>query len=160
MYRGRDDMKDRIRKDLTEAMKAKDAARVSALRMILSEMIVKEKEKGTTLTDEVATKVLFSMIKKRKEAIDQFGKGGREDLAKREEAEVKVIEGYLPPQLSPDEIRKEARQVIEELGVGDVKGLGKVMGVLSKKLSGKAEGAVISRIVKEELEKDSSDGEP
>jgi uncharacterized protein YqeY len=153
-------MKDRIRKDLTEAMKAKDAARVSALRMILSEMTVKEKEKGVTLTDEVVTKVLFSMIKKRKEAIDQFGKGGREDLAKREEAEIKVIEHYLPPQLSPDEIRKEARQAIEDLGVSDVKGLGKVMSILSKKLSGKAEGAVISRIVKEELKKDSSDREP
>jgi uncharacterized protein YqeY len=153
-------MKDRIRKDLTEAMKAKDAARVSALRMILSEMTVKEKEKGVTLTDEVVTKVFFSMIKKRKEAIDQFGKGGREDLAKREEAEIKVIEHYLPPQLSPDEIRKEARQAIEDLGVSDVKGLGKVMSILSKKLSGKAEGAVISRIVKEELKKDSSDREP
>lgn len=146
-------MKNRIRQDLTAAMKAREVLRVSTLRLILSEIERKEKEKGLPAEQEAIIQILYTMIKKRKEAIELFIKGNRQDLADKEEKEIPIIESYLPQQMHEDEIRQEVLATIAELGVRSVKELGKVMGVLSKKLAGKAQGSAISSIVKEELQK-------
>lgn len=146
-------MKNRIRQDLTAAMKAREVLRVSTLRLILSEIERKEKEKGLPAEQEAIIQILYTMIKKRKEAIELFIKGNRQDLADKEEKEIPIIESYLPQQMHEDEIRQEVLATIAELGVRSVKEIGKVMGVLSKKLAGKAQGSAISSIVKEELQK-------
>ncbi len=146
-------IKDAIRKDLTQAMKNKEALKVSALRMMLAEIVTKEKEKGESIEDEAALRIFYSMIKKREEAARVFGEAGREESAQKEKEEIDIIKNYLPPQLSESEIRDEAKRAIAEVGAHDLKGMGKVMGALSKKLLGKASGSEMSRIVKEELEK-------
>lgn len=132
-------------------MRSKDTARLSILRMMLAELQNKEKEKGIPVTAETALLVLQSMIRKRKEAIDLFRTGSREDLAEKEQHEILVIQEYLPRQLSEDEIREHARAAIAELGVRSPKEMGRVMAFLTKKLAGSAEGSTISRLVKEEL---------
>jgi len=146
-------VKNRIGQDLRTAMKAREALRVSTLRLMLSEIERKEKEKGLPASEEAIIQIFYSMIKKRKEAIELFVKGGRQDLADKEGQEIPIIESYLPKQMSEDEIRREALAAISELGVTSAKEMGKVMGVLSKKLAGQAQGSTISRIVKEELQK-------
>jgi len=146
-------IKEKIRKDLTEAMKAKQELRVSTLRMMLAELVNKEKEKGESVTEDAAVKVFFSMIKKREDAAMQFEGVGRKEAAQKERDEIVIIRAYMPTQLTEDEIRLQAREVIAQAGVSDLKGLGKVMGILSKQLSGRASGGDMSRIVKEELEK-------
>jgi len=142
-----------VSRDLKTAMKEKATLRVSTLRLILAEIERKEKEKGLPAPEEAIIQILYSMIKKRKEAIELFLKGGRQDLADKEGKEIPIIESYLPKQLSDDEIRQEALATISELGARSIKELGKIMGVLSRKLAGKAQGSTISRIVKEELQK-------
>ena len=146
-------MKNRIRQDLKTAMKAREALRVSTLRLILSEIERKEKEKGLPAEEDAIIQILYTMIKKRKEAIELFIKGNRQDLADKEGLEIPIIESYLPKQMSEDEVRQEAIAALSELGVTSAKEMGKVMGVLSKKLAGQAQGSTISRIVKEELQK-------
>ena len=146
-------IKDEIRNDLTKALKNREALKVSSLRMMLAELVHKEKEKGESIVDEAAVKVFYTMIKKREEAAVHYKDAGREDAAQKEKEEIVIINSYLPPQLGEDEIREEAKKVIAEVGVQDLKGLGKVMSILSKKLSGKASGREMSRIVKEEIEK-------
>jgi len=145
-------IKDKIRKDLTESIKNKEALKVSTLRMMIAEIVNKEKEKGDSIDEDTAVKVFYSMIKKREEAAQHYGEAGREEAAQKERGEIDIIKSYLPPQLSEDEIREEARKVIAEVGAHDLKGLGKVMGILTKRLSGRASGGEMSRIVKEELE--------
>jgi hypothetical protein len=144
-------MIDELRKALQEAMKRKDTARASTLRMMLTELTTKEKEHGQPVSEEGCLAVFSSMVRKREEAIEQFRHGGRDDLADREQQEIAVIKEFLPEQLSEEEIRDEARAVIAELGAENMKAMGKVMGVLTKKLAGKAQGGTISTIVKQEL---------
>lgn len=146
-------MRSRISQDLKIAMKAREALRVSTLRLIISEIERKEKEKGLPVGEDAIIQILYTMIKKRREAIELFVKGGRQDLADKEEKEIPIIEAYLPKQMSEDEIRREAVAALSELGVTSAKEMGRVMGVLSKKLAGQAQGSTISRIVKEELQK-------
>ena len=146
-------MKNRIRQDLKDAMKAREVQRLSTIRLILSEIERKEKEKGLPAEEDAIIQILYTMIKKRKEAIELFIKGGRQDLADKDGQEIPIIESYLPQQMSEDEIRREAVAALSELGVTSAKEMGKVMGVLSKKLAGQAQGSTISRIVKEELQK-------
>ena len=142
-----------IRNDLTKALKNRETLKVSTLRMMLAEIVNKEKEKGESIVDEAAVKIFYTMIKKREEAAGHYKDAGREGAAQKEKEEIIIIKSYLPPQLGEDEIREEAKKVIAEVGAHDLKGLGKIMGVLSKKLSGKASGKEMSRIVKEEIEK-------
>jgi len=146
-------IKEKVREHLTKALKNREELKVSTLRMMLAEMVNKEKEKGNAIDDETAVKIFYTMIKKREEAARQFGGAGREESAEKEREEIEIIKDYLPPQLGEDEIREEARKVIAEVGAQDLKGMGKVMGELSKRLSGKASGGEMSRIVKEELGK-------
>lgn len=144
-------VREKVGSDIKTAMKEKDAARLSTLRLILAEFQRKEKEKAVPVEDDTAYQILQSMVRKRNEAIAQFRKGNRPDLAEKEEKEIPVIEAYLPAKLSEDEIRQEVKHAVTDLGASTLKDMGKVMGVLTKKLSGRAEGSLISRIVKEEL---------
>lgn len=146
-------MKDKISGDIKEAMKSRDTSWLSTLRMIMAEIQRKEKEKGIAVDDDAVVQILQSMARKHKDAIEQFRKGGRDDLADKEQAELVIVQAYLPEQISEDEIRAEAQNTIAEVGATGPKEMGKVMGVLVKKLAGKADGGTISRMVKEELQK-------
>ena len=146
-------MKDRISQEIKAAMKAKDEVRLSALRLILTEFVRKEKEKGIPPTDEQCVQILQTMVRKCKDAAEQFRNGNRPELAEKELVEVAIIESYLPAQLPEEQVRELALAAIVEVGAKTPKDMGKVMGVLTKKLAGQADGSVISRIVKEELQK-------
>ena len=144
-------LKENILNDLKSAMKAKDSDRLKVLRSLKAKILEKEisERKGgeAKLSDEQVTDVLLKAAKQRKESIEQFEKGGRQDLAESEKYELDIIEGYLPEMMSEEEVQKQ----IDKMGAETMADMGKVMGALMGKLKGKAEGAVISRIVKEEL---------
>jgi len=162
-------IEERIKKDLKEALKQKDNLKSSVLRLLLSGILNKEKEKRynlskenpeikkedlereSKLTDEEIIDFIFSEIKKRKEAIEGYKKGKREDLAEKEEKEIEILKNYLPEQLSKEEIKQIVQQVIEELEVKDMKGMGKVMKEVIPKIKGRAEIGVVAEIVKEIL---------
>lgn len=146
-------MKDKIGQHVREAMKNRDTARLSTLRMMLAELVNKEKEKGIPVTDEQSVQIFQTMVRKRRDSIELFRKGSREDLAVKEEQEIVFIEHYLPEQLPEDKIREHVQAEIAELGATGPKEMGKVMGALAKKLAGRADGAAMSRIVREELQK-------
>jgi len=148
-------IKDDIMADLKQAMKDKDKDRLRVLRSLKSNLLEREiserKEGEATLSDEQSIEVLMKAAKQRKESIEQFEKGDRDDLAESEKAELEIIQSYLPEMLSEDEIRDIAREKIEELGAGDMSDMGQVMGVMMSELKGKAEGSLVSKVVKEEL---------
>lgn len=146
-------MRDKLREQLHQAMKDKDTLRAGTLRLMITELTYKEKETGKPPDEAETFKVLFSMLRKREEAISEYEKAGRHDLAQKEKAELLIVQEFLPAQLDEMEIRKEVQKVIAESGATDMKAMGRIMGVLSKKLAGRAQGAVISKIVKEELSK-------
>jgi uncharacterized protein YqeY len=146
-------MKDRLRRELHQAMKNKDAFRTGTIRMMMAEITNKEKEAGNPVSEEDIHKIFYSMLRKGNEAISQYQQGKREDLAQKERAEMDIIQGFLPQQLTEEEIRKEAQAAIVAMGAEDMKAMGKVMGILTKKLTGRAQGGVMSKIVKEELSK-------
>ena len=147
---------EKIKADLTEAMRAKDTARTTTLRGILSaftnELVAQKKRPDETIDDETATRVLQRAAKQRKDSIAQFEKGGRRDLAENERAELAVIEEYLPAMMSEEEIRAAAEKKKEELGITDPKQKGALMGALMKDLSGRADGGTVARIVGEIME--------
>ena len=146
-------MKERVSQDIKKAMKAKEVLRLSTLRMALADFQKKEKEKGEPVKDEEAIQIIQSMIRKRKDSVEQYRKAGREELAQKEEQEITILNEYLPEQMSEEQVRKMAIKTISELGVTGPKEMGRVMGSLVKQLSGKADGGTISCIVKEELQK-------
>lgn len=149
------DIKDQIMADLKEAMKAKEQDRLRVLRSLKSKLLEKEiserKEGEASLSDEQTIEVLMKAAKQRKESIEQFEKGDRTDLADSEKKELEIIESYLPEMLSEDEIRDIAREKIDELGAQDMSDMGQVMGKMMQELKGKAEGSLVSKVVKEEL---------
>lgn len=147
------DLFDRVSEDIKKAMLAKDRVRLEALRGIKKEFIEAKTAKGAdgTLTDEVATKVLVKMAKQRRESAAIYTEQNRPELAETELAEATVIDEYLPKQLSDEELTAELRNIIAETGATDAKMMGKVMGVATKKLAGRADGRAISAKVKELL---------
>lgn len=144
-------LRERLAEDQKTAMRAKAAERLSTIRMIRSEILNKDKEKGDETSEEDVLKLLQSMVKRREEAAEQFDKGGRPELAAKEREEILVVQEYLPAQMGDEEIRQAAQSAIEEVGASSPKDMGKVMGVLSKQLAGQATGGRISQIVKEIL---------
>lgn len=145
-------LKDKIREDLKKAMKERDEVRVRTLRMINAAIKNFEVEKMKEADDEDVIGILQKEAKKRREAIEEYRKAGREDLAKDEEAELRVIEEYLPKQMSEEEIRSLAMKVISEVGAKSPRDLGKVMKEIMPKVKGRADGKVVNRIVRELLE--------
>jgi uncharacterized protein YqeY len=142
---------ERIQNDQKSALKAGEKDRLSALRLLSSELKNRRIELGRDLTDEDAIEVLMKALKQRRESEEQFGKGGRPELAAREAAEAEVIRGYLPAQLSDEELNAMVDAAIAEAGATSMKDMGAVMGRLMPKLKGRAEGAVVSARVKERL---------
>ncbi|MBD5214051.1 MAG: GatB/YqeY domain-containing protein [Bacteroidales bacterium] len=147
------DLFDKISADIKSAMLAKDRVRLEALRGIKKEFIEAKTAKGSdgTLTDEAATRVLVKMAKQRRESAAIYTEQNRPDLAEAELAEVAVIEEYLPKQLSDEQLTAELKRIIAELGVSEPSQMGRVMGVATKALAGRADGRAISAKVKELL---------
>ena len=147
------DLFEKINADIKSAMLAKDKVRLETLRGIKKEFIEAKTAKGGdgTLSDDVATKILVKMVKQRKESASIYASQNRADLSENELAEAAVIEEYLPKQLSEEELTAELQKIIAEVGATSAKELGKVMGVASKALAGRAEGKAISAKVKELL---------
>ncbi|OGG44957.1 hypothetical protein A2673_00525 [Candidatus Kaiserbacteria bacterium RIFCSPHIGHO2_01_FULL_50_13] len=141
----------RIRTDMTAAMKARDDLRVQTLRGALAaftnELVAKGKKPTDELPDADAIIVLKRLAKQRKEAAEQYEKGGRAELAQKEMAELKIIEEYLPKMASREDIEKIARAKKEELGAIDASGIGKLTGAVMKELGGNADGTVVKKVV-------------
>ncbi len=142
---------EKIRHNLTTAMKADDKVRVSTLRMLLAALHNEEIELGRQLRGEDAARIVKRLVKQHRESIREFHRGGREDLVKKEETELEILQEYLPKMMEEEEIEGYADEVIAEVGAGEPKDLGRVMAVLMPKLAGKADGAVVNRIVREKL---------
>lgn len=144
-------MVDKIQSDLKEAQLARDEVRVSTLRLLLSEIHNFKIQKGTDVSDQDVVSVLQREAKKRKEAAAGFRAGGREDAALKEEAELKILEEYLPAQISNEELTKIVSDTITEVGAKSIADMGKVMGAVMGKVAGRADGSQVSSIVKEKL---------
>lgn len=139
--------------EMKEAMKAKNEGALRGIRAIKAEIIKAKTEPGANgvISEEGELKMLQKMMKQRKDSFEIFTTQGRADLAEKEKEEMDVIEKFLPKQLSPDEIKAELKQIITQVGASSAADLGKVMGVASKQLAGKADGKTISAMVKELL---------
>ena len=145
-------LKQQIILDLTTSMKAQDAARTSTLRMVKASIMNREIEKGAELDDEEMAKLLRSMVKQRHDSIEQFEKGGRQDLVEKESEEVKVIEAYLPQPPSRAEIEQAVAAAISETEATSMKDMGNVMKAAQAHLAGKnADGRTVSEVVKAKL---------
>ena len=132
-------------------MRAKDAARLSTIRLLLAAIKQREVDERIELDDAAVLGVIEKMIKQRRESIVQFEKGGRQDLADTEKAEVQVLSGYMPAQMSDAEIQKQIDSVISETGASSAKDMGKVMAALKARLAGKADMGKVSALVKGKL---------
>ena len=138
--------------DIVTAMKAKDKVALDSLRAVKSQiLLLKTESKGVEITEEQEIAILQRMVKQRKDSYEQFSTQGRTDLAEVETAQIKVIEEYLPKQLTDEELKTEIEKLISETGASSIKEMGKVIGLASKNLAGKAEGKRISAMVKELL---------
>ena len=138
--------------DLTAAMKAQDAARTSTLRMVKAAMMNRQIEKGAELDDNDMQKLLSSLVKQRRDSIEQYEKAGRQELVDKESAEVSVIETYLPRAASQEEIEQAVTAAIAETGASSMKDMGKVMKAAQTALAGKnADGRLVSEVVKSKL---------
>ena len=141
---------DQISKDIIAAMKAKDKVRLEALRNIKKVFLEAKTAPGANdeLTEDAALKILVKLSKQGRDAAALYTEKGRADLAEEEAAQAAVIESYLPKQLSPEELEREIQALIAETGAASMKDMGRVMGLASKKLAGRAEGKAISEVVK------------
>ena len=144
---------DVVSEDIKKAMLARDKVKLEALRGVKKEFLEAKTAPGANgeLTDEVATKILVKMVKQRKESAQIYADNGRQELAETELAQAKAIEEYIPKQLTEEELEAELKAIIAETGAQGPKEMGKVMGVASKRLAGRAEGKAISTKVKELL---------
>ena len=145
---------EKINQDIVTAMKAKDEHRLTTLRMVKSGIKNREIEKRSPVEDQETIQILSTMIKQRKDSIDQFTKGGRQELADKEAAEIKIIEGYMPQAAGEEEITSTVRAVIAEMGSPTIKNMGNVMKAAMAKFSAtgtRVDGKVVSETVKREL---------
>jgi hypothetical protein len=145
-------LKERITGDMTAAMKDRSAARLSTLRMVKAAVQNREIEKGGELTDEELTKALQSLVKQRRDSVEQYEKAGRSELAEKERAEIAVIEEYLPRAASREEIERAVAEAIAETGASSMKEMGAVMKAAQARLAGRnADGRTVSEVVKSKL---------
>ena len=161
-------LKDQLQKELNDALKSGDQLKRSVLSLLLTAIKnkelakrqklsktvsgIEELEKQSQLTDEEILEVIAGEAKKRKEAIEQFQAGGREDLAQKEKSEMNILASYLPEQASEEEVRAEVKRVITELNAQGLKDMGKVIGAVMSKFKGRVEGEKVSKIAKELLQ--------
>jgi len=137
---------------ITDAMRRKDAARLSALRMLKAAMMNKSVEKGHELDDDEARQVVGALVKQRRDSIEQFQKGGRQDLVDKETAEIVILESYLPPAADPAVVDAAVTAAIAETGAASPKDMGKVMKAAMAKLAGQTvDGKVVNELVRKKL---------
>jgi uncharacterized protein YqeY len=153
-------LKERIDQDMRQAQKSGEKLKLSLTRLLKSDIRYKEIDKGKELSDEEVLEVLTSAAKKHRDSIEQFRKGGREDLVKQEEDELKLILEYMPEQLSVEEVGKLVEEAITEIGAEGEKDIGKVMKVLMPKVKGKADGKAVSLLVSSRLKSTRSESAP
>jgi|SRR3989344_730936 len=162
-------LKEKLQADVKDALKAGNAEKRMVLGMVMSAIKSRELDKrgklsksepdpvkleeGSRLNDEEIIEVLSSEIKKRKDSIEQYSNGGRPELAEKEKSEMNILMEYMPEQMSEDAICEEVKKAIEETGASGPKDMGKVIGAVMAKIKGKADGTLVSRLVKEELSK-------
>lgn len=145
-------LKEKIIADLTEAMKLKDADRLSVLRMVKANLMNRQIEKGAELGDDEIIKALQSLVKQRRDSVEQYEKAGRDDLAAKEHAEIAVIDAYLPQAASADEVDAAVASAVAETGASSIKDMGTVMKAAMANLAGKpVDGKMVSDAVKAKL---------
>lgn len=145
-------LNDRVGADIAAAMKARDAARLSALRMLKAAIMNRSVEKGRDLEDAEVLQVVVSLVKQRRDSIEQFAKAGRTDLVDKETGEIAVLQAYLPPAATPEEIAAAVAEAIAETGAASPKDMGKVMKAVMPKLAGKnADGKAVNDAVRRTL---------
>ncbi|MCK6621165.1 MAG: GatB/YqeY domain-containing protein [Calditrichaceae bacterium] len=144
-------LEQKLMEDMKSAMKAKEQLRLETIRGVRAQLKNAELSKGGSLTEEEVIEVLLSAAKKRKEAIEQYRLGGREDRAGVEAQELAIIETYLPAQMGAEEIARLVDEVIREVNAASAKDMGKVMGAVMPKVKGKADGKIVQQIVREKL---------
>ena len=144
-------LKERITEDMKAAMRAKDTERLGAIRMLTAAIKQKEVDERVELDDAGVVAIVDKLLKQRKDSIDAFQKAGRQDLADKEQAEVAVLQAYLPARLSADEVAAEVRAIVAETGAQGPGDMGKVMGAAKQRLAGKADMGQVSAAVKAAL---------
>ena len=144
-------LKERIQEDVKDAMRARDRDRLAAIRLITAAIKQREVDERIELDDAQVTAVLDKMAKQRRESIAQFEKAGRDDLIARENAELDIIRGYLPEELTEDELQSIVDEALEQTGASTVRDMGKVMGLLNPRLQGRADMAAVSAMIKARL---------
>ena len=143
---------DKLSEDLVAAMRAKDTLRLGALRMAKAALMNREIERGRALDEAESLQVISSLIKQRRDSIEQFQKGGREELARKEADEITVLEKYLPPPVDPAQLELAVDEAIQETGASSAKDMGKVMKVLTGKFAGaQVDGKALSELVRRKL---------
>jgi hypothetical protein len=144
-------LKDRITEDMKAAMRAKDAARLSAIRMLTAAIKQKEVDERIVVDDAAVLGIVEKLIKQRKDSVDQFAKAGRTDLVDKETAELNLLAGYLPQQMSDAELAAAVEAAVAESGAAGPQGMGKVMAVLKPRIAGRADMGKASALVKQRL---------
>ncbi len=143
---------DEVTSAIADAMRKQDAVRLSALRMLKAALMNREVERGRALDDNESRQVVTSLVKQRKDSIEQFTKGGRSDLAEKEAAEIRVLESYLPPAADPGAIDRAITEAIAETGATSAKDMGRVMKAAMAKLAGQSvDGKTVNELVKQKL---------
>ena len=144
-------IKTQISNDVKDAMRSKDKDRLAALRLILAAFKQKEVDERIELSDEQSISILNKMAKQHRDSIEQFGQANRDDLIKKEQLELDIIESYMPEKLSEEEVSLLIDEAISETGANSVKDMGKVIGLLKEKLQGQADMGEVSRLIRGKL---------
>ncbi|MFQ5586562.1 MAG: GatB/YqeY domain-containing protein [Thermodesulfobacteriota bacterium] len=144
-------LREQLTEEMTKAAKSGDRPRLSTIRLLIAAVKNREIDMKRELNDEEVYQVIATMARQRRESIEQFRKGGRQDLVNKEENELAILTSFLPPQLSRDEIVSMVREVVEEINASGMKEMGRVMKELLPKVAGKADGKTVSDCVKEIL---------
>ncbi|WZL83085.1 GatB/YqeY domain-containing protein [Vallitaleaceae bacterium 9-2] len=144
-------LKEQLFTDMKDAMKAKDSLRKNTIQSVRTAVLQEEKDNKIVLSDDQIIGVIASQLKKRKAALPEFEKSGREDLINELKSEIKVLESYLPEQLSEDEVTRMIQEVIDEVGATSMKDMGKVMQVMTDRATGRADNKLVSQIVRKLL---------
>ncbi|HJL79434.1 MAG TPA: GatB/YqeY domain-containing protein [Candidatus Marinimicrobia bacterium] len=142
---------DKIQKDMHKAMKGKEKERINALRNIIGKLKYRYIDKGDKLTEQEEIKVIQSLAKQRRESIEMYKQGGRDDLVETETKELSIIEEYLPQAMSEEEVRRLVRETVKETGAESMSDLGKVMPLVMKKGAGKVDGKLAQEVLRELL---------
>ena len=145
-------LKEKLLQDLKNSMKEKNEIRKNAIQMVRAAILQVEKDKGITLEDDKILEIIAKEVKKRKDSLEDYKKGGRQDIVDQVKEEIKILSEYLPEQLSAEEVEKEVKEIIQELNATSIKDMGKVMKLAKERLGAKADGKTINEAAKKILQ--------